>query len=229
MKRIYRTEKLINSLASSSYFATRWLLVGLPESPGGPVRNSPLSTSFYHGSQCSYITFGMNNRPVGGRSSETWSHAIDMIIIIYEGWSNENLSQRCWRIRPVAADQVTHQQLTTICAPERLRYIKRYTVKNRRSRCRVRSSRTIMFDSWSWRSRTRTGRSHYSGTHRNLCTAINRKHTGGLYCMTTFVFMWPAPLSTDDELTLAGCKRPQCSAEGVQSIQVDVRLPISQE
>jgi hypothetical protein len=29
-----------------------------------------------------YITWGMNNRPVGGRSSETTSHPIDMIIIM---------------------------------------------------------------------------------------------------------------------------------------------------
>jgi hypothetical protein len=30
-----------------------------------------LSISFYHGSPCTYITWRMNNRPVGGRRSET--------------------------------------------------------------------------------------------------------------------------------------------------------------
>jgi hypothetical protein len=48
------------------------LLVGLPESSGGRVRSFPLSTSSFHrGSPCSYITWGMNNKPVGGHSSET--------------------------------------------------------------------------------------------------------------------------------------------------------------
>jgi hypothetical protein len=41
-----------------------------------------LSTSFNHGSPCSYITWRMNNSPVGGSSSETYSHPIDMIIIV---------------------------------------------------------------------------------------------------------------------------------------------------
>jgi hypothetical protein len=59
------------------------LLVQLQESSGGWVRSFPLLTSsFHHGSPCSYITRGMNNRPVGGLSSETWSHPIDIIIII---------------------------------------------------------------------------------------------------------------------------------------------------
>jgi hypothetical protein len=35
-------------------------------------------------------------------------------------------------------------------------------------------------------------------------------------------------LSTDHELIPAGCTRPQCSAGGVQSKQVDGRLPIGQ-
>jgi hypothetical protein len=35
-------------------------------------------------------------------------------------------------------------------------------------------------------------------------------------------------LSTDHELIPEGCKRPQCSAGGVQIIQVDGRLPIGQ-
>jgi hypothetical protein len=40
-----------------------------------------LSMEFHHASPCSYHR-GMNSRLVGGRSSETWSHSIDMIIII---------------------------------------------------------------------------------------------------------------------------------------------------
>jgi hypothetical protein len=40
-----------------------------------------LTSSFHHGSPCSYITCRMNNRPDGGRRSETWSHPIDIIII----------------------------------------------------------------------------------------------------------------------------------------------------
>jgi hypothetical protein len=38
----------------------------------------PLSVSLYHGSLCSYIIWGMNNRPIGGHSSETQSHPIYM-------------------------------------------------------------------------------------------------------------------------------------------------------
>jgi hypothetical protein len=52
-------------------------LVGLLEIFGGRVR-----TSFRRGSHCSYITWRMNNRPVGGRSSETCSHPIDMMMMI---------------------------------------------------------------------------------------------------------------------------------------------------
>jgi hypothetical protein len=36
------------------------------------------SISFHRGSPCSYIISGMNNTPVGGHSSETLSHPIDM-------------------------------------------------------------------------------------------------------------------------------------------------------
>jgi hypothetical protein len=42
------------------------------------VLRFPLSLSFHCGSPCSYITWGMNKRPVGGRSSETSSNPIDM-------------------------------------------------------------------------------------------------------------------------------------------------------
>jgi hypothetical protein len=37
-----------------------------------------VSLSFHHDSPCSYIAWETNNRPVGGRSSETSSYAIDM-------------------------------------------------------------------------------------------------------------------------------------------------------
>jgi hypothetical protein len=35
---------------------------------------------------CSHITWGINNRPIRGHSSDTWSHHINMIIIKY--WKN---------------------------------------------------------------------------------------------------------------------------------------------
>jgi hypothetical protein len=41
--------------------------------------------SFIRGSPCSYIAWRMNNRPVGGRSSETCPHPMDVtntIIIV---------------------------------------------------------------------------------------------------------------------------------------------------
>jgi len=56
MKEILREAKLL-SFASSSFFATRWLLVGFPESSDGRIRGYPLATSFHHGSPCSYITY----------------------------------------------------------------------------------------------------------------------------------------------------------------------------
>jgi hypothetical protein len=37
-----------------------------------------LSKSLHRGSPYSYITWGTNNRPIGGRSSETYSHSIDI-------------------------------------------------------------------------------------------------------------------------------------------------------
>jgi hypothetical protein len=46
------------------------LPVGLSENSGGKIRSSPLLTSFHHGSPCSYITWGMNNRPIGRHSSD---------------------------------------------------------------------------------------------------------------------------------------------------------------
>jgi hypothetical protein len=38
----------------------------------------PLSVLFHCGYSCSCITWGMTNRPVGGHSSETSFHSIDM-------------------------------------------------------------------------------------------------------------------------------------------------------
>jgi hypothetical protein len=38
----------------------------------------PLSISFHRGFPGSFITWGTKNRPVGGRSSETSYHPIDM-------------------------------------------------------------------------------------------------------------------------------------------------------
>jgi hypothetical protein len=52
----------------------------LPENSDGQIMGFPLLISFHHGSSCSYITRGMNNKPDGGCSSET-SHPMDMINI----------------------------------------------------------------------------------------------------------------------------------------------------
>jgi hypothetical protein len=41
----------------------------------------PRSVSIHHGSPCSYITCGIDNRLVGCRSSETWPHPIDITIM----------------------------------------------------------------------------------------------------------------------------------------------------
>jgi hypothetical protein len=79
---ILRKAKLsfLSSISAACYHMS--LLVGLPGSCGEPFRTFPLSTlSFHHGSPCWYIIWGMNNSPVGGRSSETQSHPIDMITL----------------------------------------------------------------------------------------------------------------------------------------------------
>jgi hypothetical protein len=44
-----------------------------------------LSVSFHCGSPHLHITWGMNNRPVSGRSSEAWFHPIDMNTKMNEG------------------------------------------------------------------------------------------------------------------------------------------------
>jgi hypothetical protein len=43
------------------------------------VLQIPLSISFHHGCPFSYIIWGMNNRPIGDRSSEILSHPAGMI------------------------------------------------------------------------------------------------------------------------------------------------------
>jgi hypothetical protein len=50
--------------------ATRWLLEGLPESSIARIRSFTVSTISHHGSPCSCITWGMNNRPVDDHISE---------------------------------------------------------------------------------------------------------------------------------------------------------------
>jgi hypothetical protein len=42
------------------------------------------SISFHYGFPYSYITWGMNNKPIGGPSSETYSHHIDITIRQFE-------------------------------------------------------------------------------------------------------------------------------------------------
>jgi hypothetical protein len=66
--------KNFNSLVHSSYLPQISMLVGLPETSGGRVRSYPSWHHHHHGSPL--ITWGMNNRPVGGCSSETQSHPI---------------------------------------------------------------------------------------------------------------------------------------------------------
>lgn len=65
------TSRLNSSLTSPNF--PHLLLDGSTgrEGSGGRIKNFPLSVSFHHDSQRLYITWGMNNRAVGGRSSET--------------------------------------------------------------------------------------------------------------------------------------------------------------
>jgi hypothetical protein len=75
------------------YYMT--LLLELTESSGGPIRSFSLSVSFHHGSPCSYITWGMNNWHVGGRTSEAGSsHRHDHQV------GNNSLTEN-WNIRSV--------------------------------------------------------------------------------------------------------------------------------
>jgi hypothetical protein len=60
----------------------------------------PLSVSFHRGSPYSYIAWGKNNKPIGGRSSETQSHPIDMNNNNYNvnsiNTSSANIVARLW-------------------------------------------------------------------------------------------------------------------------------------
>jgi hypothetical protein len=66
--KIHFEKKKFIAFASSSCFAIRWLLIGLPESPGERIRFS-LSITFHHGSSWWCITCGVNRRSVYGRRS----------------------------------------------------------------------------------------------------------------------------------------------------------------
>jgi hypothetical protein len=74
VKEILRRQHPPLSLPACSRFTARWLWWTNREF-------SPVDI-IHLGSPCSYITCGMNSRPVGGRSSETLSHHIDLIIVI---------------------------------------------------------------------------------------------------------------------------------------------------
>jgi hypothetical protein len=59
--KIIRKAKFIISFAISS-FATRWQLVGLPESSGERIRSLTLQIPFHYGSSCSYIIYGRGSQ-----------------------------------------------------------------------------------------------------------------------------------------------------------------------
>jgi apolipoprotein N-acyltransferase len=72
MKEILRKEKKINFLFQFlllCYYPA--LLVRFARELWWTSQEFPPSMSFYHGFPWSYVTWGMNNRPVSGRSSET--------------------------------------------------------------------------------------------------------------------------------------------------------------
>jgi hypothetical protein len=73
MKQILHEAKFIIYFQSFPGFATRCSLFGLPESSGGRVRSFTLSVSLHSASSCSYITWGINNRPVW------WSQFRDVV------------------------------------------------------------------------------------------------------------------------------------------------------
>jgi hypothetical protein len=57
------------------------------------VLRFPLSISFHHGSPCSYIYWGMNNRPASGRSSETSSLPFELKLKKTTTWTH-SIQQR---------------------------------------------------------------------------------------------------------------------------------------
>jgi hypothetical protein len=54
---------------------------------GGEIFDFVLSISFHRGSPHSHITWGMNNMPAGGCSSQTQSHPLD---------TNNNIHINCF-------------------------------------------------------------------------------------------------------------------------------------
>jgi hypothetical protein len=63
-------DKILTPSSHSFYLPQMSLMAGLPESSGGRVRSYPqLASSPWP--PCSHMTRAMNNRPVGGSSSET--------------------------------------------------------------------------------------------------------------------------------------------------------------
>jgi hypothetical protein len=59
------------------------LVVGLPESSTGRIRSFPQSaSSFQQGSPSSFITLGINNRPVGVYNSETYSYSMKIRLMV---------------------------------------------------------------------------------------------------------------------------------------------------
>jgi hypothetical protein len=59
----------------------------------------PLSVPFHHGSPYSYIIWGINNSPFGGRSSEIQSHPIDRNNKYY----NSNVTKLSLRLLKIKA------------------------------------------------------------------------------------------------------------------------------
>jgi len=71
-----------HSLRSFLLLATRWLYFTLLARELWWKNQEFFRLHSTHGPPCSYVTCGMNSKPVGGRSSETRSHPIDMMMII---------------------------------------------------------------------------------------------------------------------------------------------------
>jgi hypothetical protein len=87
-QRTIRSMNKDTSLGQINHFIRQFLLLCNKVTVGRIAREcwwkNRFSTviSFHHGSPCSYIIRGINNWPVGGRSSETKFHHIDMMMII---------------------------------------------------------------------------------------------------------------------------------------------------
>jgi hypothetical protein len=66
------------------------LLVGLPELWTNQEFSFVIIPPWF---SCSYITFEMKNRFIGGRKSETYSHLIDLIFIIINDDTNQDVQK----------------------------------------------------------------------------------------------------------------------------------------